>query len=79
MAGRDTHEQAAEFVRRHGLDDLRHVFDADGQVWAAFGIGGQPAWVFIDGTTGTSSAAFGALPPEQLTRRLEELEADGDG
>lgn len=73
MASRDTDAAISDFVDRHGLHHLRHAIDQEGQVWAAFGIAGQPAWVFVDGATGEPTVTFGALSQEQLLARLEEL------
>lgn len=75
VPSRDTEAAATAFVERHGLSHVRHAYDAEGQVWAAFSIVGQPAWVFVDGATGEASVTFGALTPEQLTVRLGDLEA----
>ena len=75
VASRDTEAAAAEFVDRHGLGHVRHAYDADGEVWSSFDVVGQPAWVFVEGSTGEASTTFGSLTPEQLTARLEELEA----
>lgn len=75
MASRDTPAAIAEFVDRHELSHVRHAIDEQAGVWAAFGVVGQPAWAFVDGTTGESAVVFGALTPEQLTARLAELDA----
>lgn len=77
VASRDTAEAMAAFVERHDLGHVPHAVDADGQVWAAFGIRGQPAWVFVDGATGEHTVTFGALDPDELTARLRELGAGG--
>lgn len=73
VAGRDTVDAMAEFVDRHGLDLIDHVADVDGQVWGANGIGGQPAWVFIDGETGEATTRFGALGTDGLDAAIDEL------
>lgn len=77
VAGRDTDAAITDFVERHELGHVRHAIDHEEQVWQAFGILGQPAWVFVDGTTGESSVTFGALTEEQLLARLEELSEPG--
>ena len=61
-----------EFVDRHGLGDIDHAADVDGVVWGANGIGGQPAWVFIDGQTGAATTKFGALGEEGLIAGIAE-------
>ena len=74
FAGRDDLEPMREFVDRHSLGFLPHAVDADGSLWAAFGVRGQPAWVFI-GADGTREVLYGALTEDELTARLEALEA----
>ena len=61
-----------EFVDRYGLDVIDHAADVDGVVWNANGVGGQPAWVFIDGQTGKATTKFGALGEEGLTAGIAE-------
>lgn len=73
MASRDTDAAISAFVDRHELGHVRHAIDQEEQVWGAFGIVGQPAWVFVDGATGEPTVTFGALSEEQLLARLEEL------
>jgi thiol:disulfide interchange protein len=63
----------AEFVARHGLEDVPQIDDADGSVWARFGVVGQPSWVFIDGETGERELLFGLLGEEGLNARIDDL------
>ncbi|MGI8574748.1 MAG: TlpA family protein disulfide reductase [Egibacteraceae bacterium] len=63
-----------EFVARHGLQNVAHIADTDGQVWERFGIVGQPAWVFVDGETREAQTVLGALTEGELRQRLETLE-----
>jgi peroxiredoxin len=53
IAGKDTDAEHEEFVARHDLGAIPHAIDDDGSLWAKYGVGYQPAWVFIaeDGTT----------------------------
>lgn len=53
IAGKDTDAEHQEFVERHDLAAIPHAIDDDGSLWAKYGVGYQPAWVFIaeDGTT----------------------------
>lgn len=74
FAGRDDLEPMREFVDRYDLGVVPHAVDADGSLWSAFGVRGQPAWVFV-GADGTTEVAYGALSESELTRRLEALEA----
>lgn len=66
-----------EFVDRHDLDTIDHAADVDGVVWDINDVGGQPAWVFVDGETGDATTAFGALGDEGLRAGIaEHLGAD---
>lgn len=65
-----------EFVARHDFGHVRHIADRDGEVWGAYGVVAQPAWVFVDGRSGRTERVLGAIPPDDLTRRLESLAAD---
>lgn len=53
VAGKDTDAEHEAFVDRHDLAAIPHAIDDDGSLWAKYGVGYQPAWVFIaeDGTT----------------------------
>ncbi len=60
-----------EFVARHGLESMTQVVDDDGQLWARYGVGYQPAWVFVtpDGDVDVIAGALDAA----LAARLDEL------
>lgn len=73
MAGRDSVANMADFVARHGLEDVRQIADESGDVWSRFGIIGQPAWVFIDGETGERQTMLGALGGARLQQLIGEL------
>ncbi|MGH3441287.1 MAG: hypothetical protein ACRDUY_04450 [Nitriliruptorales bacterium] len=63
------------FVDRHELDGLfPHLNDADGELWSRFGVGGHPAWAFVD-RGGEFELVFGPLSDEQLQERLDALAA----
>ena len=72
VAGRDTAEPMGEFVARHDLP-FDNVADVDGDVWAVNGVGGQPAWTFIDGETGEATTQFGALGADGLNAAIDDL------
>lgn len=72
VAGRDDVGPMQDFVAEHGLEDMTHVVDADGAVWASYGISYQPAWVFIDGD-GTTAVAAGALGYDGLFAGIDEV------
>lgn len=73
VGGRDNLEPMEEFVARHDLGHIEVIADVPGDVWAANGIGGQPAWVFIDGETGAVEKAFGGLGEEGLNAAVDKL------
>ncbi len=72
VAGRDDVAPMRDFIAEHGLEDMTHVVDANGAVWASYGISYQPAWVFIDGE-GNASVAAGALGYDGLFAGLDEV------
>jgi hypothetical protein len=74
VGSRGNEANMAEFVDRHDLDDVHMVGDYDSKVWAANGIGTQPAWVFIDGETGEAKTHFGELSLEGLVTEIEALQ-----
>lgn len=63
-----------EFVERHGLQGMPQAVDTDGQLWARYGVGYQPAWVFID-DSGEVTVHAGPLDAVGIDARLEELVA----
>ena len=73
VAGRDTEDEMAEFIARHDLGSIDHVADVGGDVWAQNDVVGQPAWVFVDGETGTTETQFGALGVEGLDAAIDDL------
>lgn len=73
VGGRSSVDGMADFVVRHGLDHVDHLADVDGTVWALNGIAGQPAWVFVDGETGETEKAFGALGVKGLNAAIDAL------
>ena len=72
VAGRDDVEPMREFVAEHGLQDMTHVVDVDGSVWASYGISYQPAWVFID-EDGDAAVAAGAIGYDGLFEGIEQV------
>lgn len=60
VAGRDEVGPMQDFVAEHALGKMTHVVDADGAIWASYGISYQPAWVFID-AEGDATVAAGML------------------
>ena len=72
ISGRDAVAPMAEFVQRHDLDVIDHAADVEGVVWNINGVGGQPAWVFVDGDTGATTTQFGALGVQGLLAGIAE-------
>jgi hypothetical protein len=77
IAGRDEVEPMRAFLERHDLAGLMpHLADLDGDIWARFGVGGQPTFVFVD-AEGEVERVFGAMPEDELERRLDVLTGEG--
>lgn len=68
-------EEIDGFVSRHGLT-FTNVRDADGGIFASFGVGGQPAWVFQD-ASGDREIVLGALDDAGLSAKFADLAAAG--
>ena len=60
-----------EFVSRHGLT-FSNVLDADGSIFASFGVASQPAWVFQD-AEGNREVVAGSLDPAEVAERFDAL------
>lgn len=64
-----------DFVARHDLpDSMPQVIDADGRLWARFGVSYQPAWAFVD-DDGQVDVHAGPLYGDGLVQRVEALVA----
>ena len=72
VASRDTIEQIEAFVADTGVDTFPHAADIDGDVWEFYGIGSQPAFVFIN-DDGTFDTRLGSLDEDGLTEWVEQL------
>ncbi len=76
IAARDSVAEMQSFVEQYSLGGLfPHLADESGELWARFGVSGQPAWVFVD-DAGGGERIFGALSDEELQAKLDALEAD---
>ena len=64
-------ESMLDFVDRHGLT-FPSVNDQAGDVFAAYGVAGQPAWVFLD-ESGQGTRVFGALSADQLDEAIAAI------
>lgn len=72
VAGRDDLPPITAFIDDFAVGSFDHAVDLTGDVWAAFDISTQPAFVFID-ADGSSSTHVGALGVEGLSSRLDDL------
>lgn len=72
VASRDSIEQMDAFLADTGVDTFPHAADIDGDVWEFYGIGSQPAFVFIN-DDGTFDTRLGSLDEDGLTERVEQL------
>ena len=59
------------FIDKHGLT-FPSVDDQGGEVFASFGVTGQPAWVFVD-ESGDGKRVMGSLDPDQLDELIVEI------
>lgn len=60
------------FVEEHGLEEMPQAVDADGSIWAMYGISYQPAWVFIN-QDGEATVHAGSLFGDGITREIDAL------
>ncbi|HAB58994.1 MAG: hypothetical protein CL433_01345 [Acidimicrobiaceae bacterium] len=72
VASRDSIDQMEAFLADTGVDTFPHAADIDGDVWRFYGIGSQPAFVFIN-DDGTFDTRLGSLDEDGLTERVEQL------
>ncbi|MEM7284801.1 MAG: hypothetical protein AAF480_00485 [Actinomycetota bacterium] len=72
VAGRDEMSAVNDFVENRGVSDFQHVFDDRLDVWRAFGVNSQPAWVFID-SQGNAETLVAGLGEDGLRERVEAL------
>lgn len=72
VAGRDDVGPMQDFVAEHGLHEMTHVVDADGAIWASYGISYQPAWVFID-AEGNATVNAGMLGYDGILATVDEV------
>lgn len=72
VAGRDEIEAMQAFVDDLGVDGFPHLTDLDLEIWTRYGIGTQPAFVFI-GDDGSVETVLGALGEDRLVSMVEDL------
>jgi thiol-disulfide isomerase/thioredoxin len=69
VAGRGDRPEMDEFVEGTGTGGIAHAIDADGSVWAAFGVVTQPALAFVD-IDGSVELVSGVQRRDALEQRL---------
>lgn len=72
MAGKDDLSAVQGFLGGNGVNRFTHTLDEDGSLWSAFGVGGQPAFAFVN-DDGTIDVHQGSLGEDGLTKRVEAL------
>jgi len=72
MSGRADLSDVQSFIDEFALDGFPHTIDESGELWAGYGVAGQPAWVFID-ADGTTETVAGSLGEAGITERLDAL------
>lgn len=72
VAGRGELDAMNDFISDTGTESLIQLADLNGDTWSAFGIFGQPAFVFID-DTGDVEVFVGSMSSNNLTDRIDEL------
>lgn len=72
VAGLDQVPAMKEFVDKYKLQEFRQLADADGTVWAKFGVTRQPAFAFIHPDS-SIDVVKGPLSEPDLTQRVTGL------
>ena len=72
VGGRGEVPEMEAFVEETSTGGFDHIVDADGSIWARFGVAAQPAFAFID-DSGEVEVVVGALGEKALTERLDQL------
>lgn len=60
-----------DFIDRHGLTFVS-VNDGRGEIFASYGVSGQPAWVFVS-ASGDVTRRLGTLSEDQLAAAIDEI------
>lgn len=60
------------FIEARGVGEFPHIADVSGDVWGAFNIRSQPAFVFIN-EDGTIAATTGVLGESGIAEQLDAL------
>lgn len=73
VAWAGTDSSYADFVSRHGLT-FPNVADSAGDVYAAFGVASQPAWVFL--VDGRQQVVRGSLTADDVRATIAGMRGD---
>jgi thiol-disulfide isomerase/thioredoxin len=76
IAGRSDVGQMQGFVSKYNLN-FTNLNDADGSLWARFGVPWQPAYLFVrpDGSSTFVNNPTAAMPEQELSDRVKALTA----
>lgn len=72
VSGRAELDAIQGFIDARGVSGFPHIADEAGDVWGAFDILSQPAFVFID-DDGTIAATTGSLGANGIAEQLDSL------
>jgi hypothetical protein len=72
VAGRGDLSQMQQFVTDTGVGNVTHVVDEGGDIWAGFGVIGQPAFAFVN-DDGSVEVVLGRQGVSSLTEAAERL------
>ncbi|MCK2217099.1 redoxin domain-containing protein [Actinomadura sp. ATCC 31491] len=72
VASLDDEGAMKEFVQQTGTGGITHLSDAEGEVWARFGIASQSTFLFVR-PDGSTTKATGPLDGEELTAQVGKL------
>ena len=75
IARQDDQAAIAQFVDDFGLDGFEHIADNESEIWRAFGVNAQPAYVFIN-DDGTIARQIGAIDDDVFYDALRQLTAN---
>ena len=71
VAWAGSEESMNDFIARHGLT-FASVNDSRGEIFASYGVSGQPAWVFVS-ASGDATRRLGTLSEDQLAVAIDEI------
>ncbi|MBI4884634.1 MAG: TlpA family protein disulfide reductase [Actinobacteria bacterium] len=72
ISGRGEASEARDFVAKTGTEGIVHLDDSSGNIWASYGIYGQPAYAFIT-ADGRLDTYIGSLGRDGLVNVIDQL------